>query len=154
MPSGDDTSSGAETSEDEGDDQAGPSTKRVRPQPVDSDDEFTTNIVGDDDDFDGEERFELPSLEQREDEKVNGVGEGGLRKVERRMGEIVRILGDWAKWGGKDGRSRNDYMEQLVADIATYYGYNEFLAEKLLQLFPVSEVRTRVYQPASILTSN
>jgi len=32
-------------------------------------------------------------------------------------------------------------MEQLVADIATYYGYNEFLAEKLLQLFPVSEVR-------------
>ncbi|KAL7412785.1 NOL1/NOP2/sun family-domain-containing protein [Mrakia frigida] len=55
------------------------------------------------------------------------------------MGEIVRILGDWSKWGGKDGRSRNDYMEQLVADIATYYGYNEFLAEKLLQLFPVSE---------------
>lgn len=37
-------------------------------------------------------------------------------------------------------RSRNDYMEQLVSDIATYYGYNEFLAEKLLQLFPVSEV--------------
>jgi len=73
---------------------------------VDSDDEFTTNIAGDgdDDDFDGEERFELPSVEEREEEKVHGVGEGGLRKVERRMGEIVRILGDWSKWGGKDGR--------------------------------------------------
>ena len=43
-------------------------------------------------------------MEEREEEKVHGVGEGGLRKVERRMGEIVRILGDWSKWGGKDGR--------------------------------------------------
>lgn len=30
-------------------------------------------------------------------------------------------------------------MEQLISDIATYYGYNEFLVEKLLQFFPLSE---------------
>ena len=38
-------------------------------------------------------------------------------------------------------RSRSEYVQQLVSDIASYYGYNEFLAEKLFQLFPVSEVR-------------
>lgn len=37
-------------------------------------------------------------------------------------------------------RSRSEYTGQLVADIASYYGYNEFLAEKLFQLFPVNEV--------------
>ena len=37
-------------------------------------------------------------------------------------------------------RSRSEYVEQLLADIASYYGYNDFLAEKLYQLFPVLEV--------------
>lgn len=37
-------------------------------------------------------------------------------------------------------RSRAEYVQQLISDIANYYGYNEFLAEKLFQLFPVSEV--------------
>lgn len=40
--------------------------------------------------------------------------------------------------------SRSDYIEQLVADISSYYGYNEFLAEKLFHLFPVPEVNPRV----------
>ena len=30
-------------------------------------------------------------------------------------------------------------MAQLTSDIANYYGYNEFLTDKLFQLFPVSE---------------
>lgn len=138
------TTSGAETSEDEGED--GKPERQFAKEPMeededDSDAEFRTNIAGDaEEEFDGEERFQLPTVEEKEAEKVNGVGEGGLRKVERRMTEIVRILGDWSKFGGKDGRGRTEYMEQLVSDIATYYGYNEFLAEKLLQLFPVSEV--------------
>ena len=38
-------------------------------------------------------------------------------------------------------RSRSEYTEQLIADIASYYGYNDFLAEKLFLLFPVAEVR-------------
>jgi len=33
--------------------------------------------------------------------------------------------------------SRSEYTEQLVADIASYYGYNDFLAEKLFQLFQI-----------------
>ena len=41
-------------------------------------------------------------------------------------------------------RSRSEYVQQLVSDIASYYGYNDYLAEKLFQLFPVAEVRTIV----------
>ncbi len=36
-------------------------------------------------------------------------------------------------------------MQQLISDIASYYGYNEFLAEKLFQLFPVAEVGSVKY---------
>ena len=36
--------------------------------------------------------------------------------------------------------SRSEYILQLLSDIASYYGYNEFLAEKLFQLFSVNEV--------------
>ena len=37
-------------------------------------------------------------------------------------------------------RPRANYVSQLVSDIASYYGYNEFLAEKLFNMFPVGEV--------------
>lgn len=43
-------------------------------------------------------------------------------------------------------RSRSEYVEQLLSDIASYYGYNDFLTEKLFQLFPVAEV-WRLYFP-------
>ena len=36
--------------------------------------------------------------------------------------------------------SRSEYVDQLVSDIASYYGYNDFLAEKLFKLFSVAEV--------------
>lgn len=36
--------------------------------------------------------------------------------------------------------ARSEIVEQLVSDIASYYGYNDFLTEKLFQLFPVAEV--------------
>jgi len=55
-----------------------------------------------------------------------------------RIQEIVRVLSNFSKLR-EEGRSRIDYTAQLTADICTYYGYNEFLAEKLLNLFPVSE---------------
>ena len=37
-------------------------------------------------------------------------------------------------------RPRVDYVSQLISDIGSYYGYNEFLAEKLFNTFPVGEV--------------
>ncbi|KAF8517132.1 NOL1/NOP2/sun family-domain-containing protein [Gautieria morchelliformis] len=88
--------------------------------------------------MDGEdiEIFELPTAEQREEEK--GRGGPDVQEVQRRMQECARVLGDFKRSGGR-GRSRSEYVEQLLADISSYYGYNDFLADKLFQLFPVEE---------------
>ena len=48
-------------------------------------------------------------------------------------------------------RSRSEYTEQLIADIASYYGYNDFLAEKPFLLFPVAEVRAFTHCVSAIL---
>ncbi|KAA1474912.1 NOL1/NOP2/sun family putative RNA met [Dentipellis sp. KUC8613] len=104
---------------------------------------------------DGEE-FVLPTAEEREKEKHAGGPDVHL--VQRRMRECVRVLGHWKRLGEKSGRSRSEYVDQLVSDIANYYGYNEFLAEKLFQLFPVAEAieffeANEVSRPVTIRTN-
>ncbi|KAF8311308.1 NOL1/NOP2/sun family putative RNA met [Clavulina sp. PMI_390] len=106
---------------------------------------------------DGEdvEAFDLPTAEDREAEKKRGGGE--LQEVQRRMQDCARVLGDFKALGGK-GRSRSEYVEQLLADICTYYGYNAFLAEKLFNLFPVQEAieffeANEVQRPVTIRTN-
>lgn len=41
------------------------------------------------------------------------------------------------------GRSRQDYVNRLTADLCEYYGYNEFMMEKLLAIFGTKEVCAR-----------
>ncbi|KAG8967923.1 rRNA (cytosine-C5-)-methyltransferase nop2 [Tulasnella sp. 419] len=77
--------------------------------------------------------FDLPTAEERESGKTTDVGE-----LSRRIQDCARVLSDFKKLASK-GRSRSEYVEQLISDISNYYGYNEFLAEKLFNLFPVSE---------------
>ncbi|KZT11247.1 NOL1/NOP2/sun family RNA met [Laetiporus sulphureus 93-53] len=103
----------------------------------------------------GEEAFRLPSAEEREEEKKNGGPD--VHTVQRRMRECVRVLGNFKKLAAK-GRSRSEYVQQLISDIASYYGYNDFLAEKLFQLFPVAEAieffeANEVPRPVTIRTN-
>lgn len=41
----------------------------------------------------------------------------------------------------EEGRSRTEYLNRLQKDLATYYSYGDFLLSKLMELFPLSEVR-------------
>ncbi|KAJ7940735.1 NOL1/NOP2/sun family RNA met [Mycena leptocephala] len=100
------------------------------------------------------EPFRLPTAAEREEEKISVPD---VHLVQRRMRECVRILGKFKRLAEK-GRSRSDYIEQLVADISSYYGYNEFLAEKLFHLFPVPEAieffeANEVPRPVTIRTN-
>lgn len=88
----------------------------------------------DEDEVEGAE-FMLPTLEEREAEKMRGAD---LQLVHMRIQEIVTVLSNFKKLA-VDGRSRSEYVEQLLADICTYYGYNAFLAEKLFELFTPAE---------------
>ncbi|KAF9005558.1 NOL1/NOP2/sun family-domain-containing protein [Cyathus striatus] len=124
-------------------------------------DAYTTD---DDMEVDGEEDeegdidiepFRLPTASEREEEKANGGPDVHL--VQRRMRECVHVLVRFKRLAEK-GRSRSEYVEQLLADICEYYGYNSFLAEKLFQLFPVEEAieffeANEVSRPVTIRTN-
>ncbi|KAF1942087.1 NOL1/NOP2/sun family putative RNA met [Clathrospora elynae] len=96
------------------------------------DENMQTNIAG--------ERPKI--LEDDEDE------EGGKPKttlvsqdlglLRSRLTDTVRVLESFKELG-EVGRSRSEYRASLLKDICAYYGYSEFLADKLLGLFPVRE---------------
>ncbi|EUC62172.1 nucleolar RNA M(5)C methyltransferase, Nop2p [Rhizoctonia solani AG-3 Rhs1AP] len=99
--------------------------------------------------------FKLPTAEEREKEKVSGISD--VQEVQMRMAECVKVLNDFKDLAA-EGRSRSEYTEQLISDIASYYGYNEFLAEKLFELFSVSEAieffeANEVPRPVTIRTN-
>ncbi|TIB28010.1 hypothetical protein E3P86_03948 [Wallemia ichthyophaga] len=77
----------------------------------------------------------LPTQEDKEREATEGAD---AQTVYGRIRDIVRILGDFHRFKAAN-RSRADYTDQLVADIASYYGYTPFLAEKLFSMFSPDE---------------
>lgn len=61
-----------------------------------------------------------------------------LQLLRTRITDTIRILGD-LKTLGQPEKSRADYVQLLIGDICTYYGYTPFLAEKLFNLFTPME---------------
>ncbi|KAF9069909.1 NOL1/NOP2/sun family-domain-containing protein [Rhodocollybia butyracea] len=117
------------------------------------DDEEDFDMDIEDEEADGEP-FCLPTAEEKEAE--SSAGGPDVHVVQRRMRECVRVLGKFKKTSGKG--SRSEYINQLLSDISSYYGYNEFLAEKLFQLFPVAEAieffeANEVARPVTIRTN-
>ncbi|KAG8222432.1 hypothetical protein J437_LFUL008430 [Ladona fulva] len=62
-----------------------------------------------------------------------------LPDVLQRIKDIIIVLSDFKRLK-EEGRSRCDYIELLKKDLCLYYSYNEFLMEKIMQLFPLSEL--------------
>lgn len=50
---------------------------------------------------------------------------------------VVRLLSNF-KDLSPEGAKRMDYVEQLKADLASYYGYNEFLIGTLVEVIRYS----------------
>lgn len=82
------------------------------------------------------EGFRLPTAAEREEESRNGGTD--LATIQRRIRGCTRVLNRFSKLA-EPGRSRSEYVSQIIADIAYNYGYNEFLTERLFQLFNVNE---------------
>ncbi|KAJ7470665.1 NOL1/NOP2/sun family RNA met [Mycena latifolia] len=100
------------------------------------------------------EPFRLPTAAEKEEEKLSVPD---VHIVQRRIRECVRILAKFKRLA-EEGRSRSDYIEQIISDISSYYGYNDFLAEKLFLLFPVAEAleffeANEVPRPVTIRTN-
>jgi len=90
-----------------------------------------TNIDGDKPDILGDEDDELAS-------KSKSLLAPDLQMLRTRITETIRVLEDFSNLA-EEGRSRVEYTTQLLQDFCAYYGYSEYLAEKLINLFPARE---------------
>ncbi|RKP38482.1 NOL1/NOP2/sun family-domain-containing protein [Dimargaris cristalligena] len=88
-----------------------------------------TNI----EDADGDPHLFLDDAEN--DEESEGAD---LATVNARIRDVVQILDNFKAMRDPQ-RSRADYVARLLKDMALYYGYNDYMIEKLFELFPVSE---------------
>ncbi|CAG9760621.1 unnamed protein product [Ceutorhynchus assimilis] len=80
-----------------------------------------------------------------------------LQDVQQRIREVIFVLSDFNKHRDSN-HSRSDYIELIRNDLCTYYSYNEFLMEKFMQLFPLSELlefleASEVQRPLTIRTN-
>ncbi|KAF5700960.1 nucleolar 2 [Fusarium mundagurra] len=92
-----------------------------------------TNIHGD--------KPHILSDEDSDDElskKTTALLAPDLQLLRTRITENIRVLDDFANLS-EEGRSRAEYTSQLIKDICSYYGYSEYLAEKLFNLFTPRE---------------
>ncbi|OBA26959.1 NOL1/NOP2/sun family putative RNA met [Hanseniaspora valbyensis NRRL Y-1626] len=80
-----------------------------------------------------------------------------LTTTRTRMLEIVKILENFQQFADPT-KSRSQYTDRLLKDIVKYFGYTEFLAEKLFQLFSPTEAieffeSNEVARPITIRTN-
>lgn len=112
-----------------------------------------------------EEEAELELKEENLTEKITDVllkdeeleENEDLTTTRTRMLEIVKILENFQQFADPT-KSRSQYTDRLLKDIVKYFGYSEFLAEKLFQLFSPTEAieffeSNEVARPITIRTN-
>lgn len=81
-------------------------------------------------------RAKLLPTEEEEQEMAGKLLD--VTTVRTRMLEIVKVLENFKELA-EEGKSRAEYITRLLKDICEYFGYSEFLADKLFNLFSPSE---------------
>lgn len=89
-----------------------------------------TNIAGD--------KPKVLDDEEDEGRQISNLVPQDIQLLRTRLNDTVRVLDDFKNLA-EEGRSRTEYRAQMLKDICSYYGYSEFLADKLLNLFPARE---------------
>ncbi|KJH50779.1 NOL1/NOP2/sun family protein [Dictyocaulus viviparus] len=80
----------------------------------------------------GQQEYKLPSVDEVEKELKELPN---LKVIRDRINEVIQVLGDF-KNRRMPGKSREDYLVVLTKDLCSQYGYNEYLMNKFMQLFP------------------
>ncbi|XP_010443232.1 PREDICTED: 25S rRNA (cytosine-C(5))-methyltransferase nop2 [Camelina sativa] len=98
--------------------------------------------------------FRLPTEEELEEE---ARGPPDLPLLKTRIEDIVRALKNFKAFRPA-GATRKECVEQLKADLGSYYGYNSFLIGTLVEMFPPGELMELIeafekQRPTSIRTN-
>lgn len=134
--------------------------ERARPMFSDDEDEDLENLNAENMELyskklDEEERLEAEEAEKEllegetkqprakvlptaEEEEEMSKGPQDVTMVRTRMLEVVKVLENFKELA-EEGTSRTDYTNRLLKDICEYFGYSEFLADKLFNLFSPAE---------------
>lgn len=96
-------------------------------------------------------------LPTEQEESMISKGQQDVTMVRTRMIEVVKVLENFKELA-EEGKSRADYTARLLKDICEYFGYTEFLAEKLFNLFSPSEAMeffeaNEIARPVTIRTN-
>lgn len=80
-----------------------------------------------------------------------------LEEVKTRVEKVISVLSNFSERRDPE-KSRSEYIEQLKKDLMFLYGYNEFLMERLMELFEVNELKefldsSEVERPVTIRTN-
>lgn len=91
------------------------------------------------------------------DDEVDAEKALTLQDIQQRIKDVVLVLSDFKKYRQED-RTRSEYVQLLRSDLCTYYSYNEFLMEKLMDIFPLNELMefleaSEVQRPLTIRTN-
>ncbi|XP_064113821.1 probable 28S rRNA (cytosine-C(5))-methyltransferase isoform X1 [Macrobrachium nipponense] len=103
----------------------------------------------------GKMAVDIPTLEEVEEELKGDKVD--LPTVLSRIKDTAYVLADFSKRRDPN-RSRSEYMAIFLKDLCLYYSYNEFLMEKLSELFSPSELleyieASELPRPVTIRTS-
>lgn len=98
-----------------------------------------------------QEIFKFPTKESEDQIK-------SLQDIQQRIREIIAVLADFSNRRDTE-HSRQDYLDLLRRDLCMYYSYNDFLMEKFMQLFPLSELlefleASEIQRPLTIRTNS
>uniref|UniRef100_A0A3B4UAH5 NOP2 nucleolar protein n=1 Tax=Seriola dumerili TaxID=41447 RepID=A0A3B4UAH5_SERDU len=133
-----------EEEDDEGDDD---DDEEKSDADMDEEDTVQTNI-------DEMDKFRLPGAEDTEKE---GVLPLDLKTIHQRIKDNIDVLCNFST-KREEGKERAEYISLLKKDLCTYYSYNNFLIEKLIDLFPLSELvdfleANEIQRPVTIRTN-
>ncbi|CAB1456345.1 unnamed protein product [Pleuronectes platessa] len=101
------------------------------------------------------DQFRLPGAEESEKEGVLMCVD--LKEIHQRIKDNIEVLCNFST-RREEGKDRAEYIALLKKDLCTYYSYNDFLIEKLIDLFPLSELvdfleANEIHRPVTIRTN-
>ncbi|XP_062255909.1 probable 28S rRNA (cytosine(4447)-C(5))-methyltransferase [Platichthys flesus] len=105
--------------------------------------------------MDDMDKFRLPGAEESEKEGVLMCVD--LKEIHQRIKDNIDVLCNFST-KREEGKDRAEYIALLKKDLCTYYSYNDFLIEKLIDLFPLSELvdfleANEIHRPVTIRTN-
>uniref|UniRef100_A0A665TTQ5 SAM-dependent MTase RsmB/NOP-type domain-containing protein n=1 Tax=Echeneis naucrates TaxID=173247 RepID=A0A665TTQ5_ECHNA len=100
------------------------------------------------------DKFKLPVADETERE---GILPLDLKTIHQRIKDNIDVLCNFST-KREEGKERAEYISLLKRDLCTYYSYNTFLIEKLIDLFPLSELvdfleANEIHRPVTIRTN-